>query len=181
MGTPEPIKRRPIRFFLFQLLLPQLSPFSTHNRLGPAAISLSTIIMRLALQVLSALLCAGQAALGESPPGSSNVTYFGAPRLSLDPILPILDIGEAYIRGQTQRGDGAFAADFNQCDENRECKDKSCCNSDGRCGYRPEHCKPKAPTKCISNCDAKAVCGEFAKKDGSEKCGLNLCCSFYGW
>ncbi len=31
---------------------------------------------------------------------------------------------------------------------------------------------------CLSNCEAKAMCG--ADSAGGSKCGLNLCCSFYG-
>ncbi|KAK1566167.1 glycoside hydrolase superfamily [Colletotrichum navitas] len=33
---------------------------------------------------------------------------------------------------------------------------------------------------CISDCDAKAMCG-IDSADGKTPCGLKLCCSFYGW
>ncbi|KAF1985932.1 glycoside hydrolase family 18 protein, partial [Aulographum hederae CBS 113979] len=77
------------------------------------------------------------------------------------------------IIGDDERGpDGPI-----QCTPTEACIDGSCCNKDGKCGYRSVHC---APDICISNCDAKAMCG-VDSKDGNKKCGLNLCCSYYGW
>jgi chitinase len=67
-----------------------------------------------------------------------------------------------------------------QCSESSPCADKSCCNSDGKCGYTDDHCRPAAPKVCHSHCDATAMCG-INSLGGSLKCGLNLCCSHYGW
>jgi hypothetical protein len=46
----------------------------------------------------------------------------------------------------------------------------------GKCGFKSYNCGEK----CISNCDAKAMCG-IDSADGQTSCGLKLCCSFYGW
>ena len=63
-----------------------------------------------------------------------------------------------------------------QCGAGTPCLDGSCCSRDGKCGFRDYHCG----AKCISNCNAKAMCGVNSPA-GSKKCGLNLCCSYYGW
>lgn len=63
-----------------------------------------------------------------------------------------------------------------QCGPGKPCLDGSCCNSDGKCGYKSHNCGEK----CISNCDAKAMCG-IDSADGQTECGLKLCCSYYGW
>lgn len=52
----------------------------------------------------------------------------------------------------------------------------SCCGPLGICGYGPSYCG----TGCTSNCDAKANCGKYSVT-GLRKCGMNLCCSMYGW
>ncbi|KAJ8108265.1 hypothetical protein ONZ43_g6481 [Nemania bipapillata] len=56
------------------------------------------------------------------------------------------------------------------------CVDGSCCGPAGICGYGPDFCG----TGCTSNCDAKAMCGQYSV-NGSQSCGLNLCCSWGGW
>ncbi|KAK6523255.1 hypothetical protein TWF694_006144 [Orbilia ellipsospora] len=50
----------------------------------------------------------------------------------------------------------------------------------GKCGYSPDHCNPKAPVTCYSNCKAVAMCGKYSL-GGTQKCGLNICCSYFGW
>ncbi|KAH7122649.1 glycoside hydrolase superfamily, partial [Dendryphion nanum] len=67
-----------------------------------------------------------------------------------------------------------------QCGPGSPCVDKSCCNSDGKCGFEKGHCHPDPPSTCISNCDAKAWCGKDSP-NGKITCGLNVCCSKYGW
>jgi chitinase len=64
-----------------------------------------------------------------------------------------------------------------QCGVGQPCLDGSCCNKLGKCGYKAAQC---APDNCLSNCDAKAMCG-IDSADGRTLCGLKLCCSFYGW
>lgn len=65
-----------------------------------------------------------------------------------------------------------------QCDGTRgiTCVDDSCCNTEGKCGFKDGHCG----ATCVSNCQAKAMCG-IDSADGQTPCGLKLCCSFYGW
>ena len=65
--------------------------------------------------------------------GATNLTLFGAPRASLDPVLPVLSIEESYIILQTDGiSDTAFgAADALQCSVVSPCADGSCCNSQG--------------------------------------------------
>ncbi|KAF3267125.1 hypothetical protein EYR41_010700 [Orbilia oligospora] len=67
-----------------------------------------------------------------------------------------------------------------QCTSSTPCADGSCCNSLGKCGYSPNHCKPTAPVTCYSNCNAVAMCGQYSL-GGSQKCGLDICCSYFGW
>jgi chitinase len=64
-----------------------------------------------------------------------------------------------------------------QCGAGQPCLDGSCCSKEGKCGYKAAQC---APENCLSNCDAKAMCG-IDSADGETSCGLKLCCSFYGW
>jgi chitinase len=64
-----------------------------------------------------------------------------------------------------------------QCGPNQPCLDGSCCSKLGKCGYKAGQCSTE---NCISNCDAKAMCG-IDSADGRTPCGLKLCCSFYGW
>ncbi|KAF1942406.1 glycoside hydrolase [Clathrospora elynae] len=46
-----------------------------------------------------------------------------------------------------------------------------------KCGYKAAQC---APENCLSNCNAKAMCG-IDSAGGKTTCGLKLCCSYYGW
>ena len=63
-----------------------------------------------------------------------------------------------------------------QCGPGSPCKDDSCCGPQGKCGYKEANCG----AGCTSNCHAKAMCG-IDSADGKTRCGLNLCCSYYGW
>ncbi|RYP14211.1 hypothetical protein DL765_006531 [Monosporascus sp. GIB2] len=63
-----------------------------------------------------------------------------------------------------------------QCGPGSPCKDESCCNTNGKCGFKEAQCG----ADCISDCDAKAMCG-IDSADGETPCALNLCCSYYGW
>lgn len=63
----------------------------------------------------------------------SNLTSFGAPRASLDPVLPVLSIEESYIRAQTDDTTNTVfgVADVLQCSASNPCADGSCCNLQG--------------------------------------------------
>ncbi|KAF2621430.1 glycoside hydrolase family 18 protein, partial [Macroventuria anomochaeta] len=127
------------------------------------------------LSLFSALLAL--TAVGPSN-GNSNLTFFGAPRASLDGVLSVLSIEEDYILRQTDSvSNTSFgAAGPLQCSASNPCADGSCCNSQGQCGFRDEHCK----SNCVANCDATAPCG-VNSKGGSRTCPLNVCCSYFGF
>ncbi|OBS20320.1 hypothetical protein FPOA_06693 [Fusarium poae] len=73
-------------------------------------------------------------------------------------------------RSLEKRGDGPLYC------KDRACPDDSCCGPKGICGYGPDYCGDG----CTSNCDAKAMCGEYSE-EGEMPCGMNLCCSATGW
>ena len=62
------------------------------------------------------------------------------------------------------------------CGPGKPCADRSCCNQSGDCGFGSAHCG----TTCVSNCQAKAMCGVDAPQD-RQHCAMNLCCSSSGW
>ncbi|KAF2258641.1 glycoside hydrolase [Lojkania enalia] len=97
----------------------------------------------------------------------------------------ILGVGEAYaFAGDNGTHSNTisrfFTKDGKGCGPNRPCIDKSCCNSNGYCGFKKEYCSPDAPVTCISGCGAKAQCGKDSKYS-KKKCPLSLCCSDYGY
>ncbi|CAG8962203.1 hypothetical protein HYFRA_00005255 [Hymenoscyphus fraxineus] len=120
------------------------------------------------------------------------------------PTLPILEIGLNHIISQigdnmTQAATEAFKNDHRHpsvgfsrflplhqrespaaCSPTTPCVDGSCCNSEGKCGFTPYHCTKTAATRCISNCDAHAMCG-VDSLNGSQKCPLQICCSYFGY
>ena len=57
------------------------------------------------------------------------------------------------------------------------CTNGACCSNTGVCSYAPTSCGVDV---CISNCDAKAPCGEYADPNNAT-CPLNVCCSQYGF
>ncbi|KAH6644816.1 glycoside hydrolase superfamily [Boeremia exigua] len=118
----------------------------------------------------------GLAACSSPSAGDSDLALFGAPRHNLDGVLPVLDIEEQYIRSQTDGSVKAFGGTNLQCSAANPCPDGSCCNSQGQCGYRDEHCKES----CVATCDAKAPCG-VNSKNGGQACPLNVCCSHFGF
>jgi hypothetical protein len=113
-------------------------------------------------------------------------------------LIPIIDIGADYILGQLETGhtlDFQDAEGMNhssesphsrtlakldgpvQCSKDQPCIDESCCNRSGKCGSTDAHC---APEVCEHHCNATAPCG-INSEDKKTKCGLGLCCSYYGW
>lgn len=57
------------------------------------------------------------------------------------------------------------------------CTNGACCSNTGVCSYAPSSCGSDV---CISNCDAKAPCGEYADPSNAT-CPLQVCCSQYGF
>ncbi|KAJ8132429.1 hypothetical protein O1611_g1195 [Lasiodiplodia mahajangana] len=82
-------------------------------------------------------------------------------------ILSVAIFGLSFIPAFVQ-GDGT-------CSPTSPCV-SGCCSSTGYCGFGPDYCG----SSCISNCDALAECGQYAKVPGT-KCPLNVCCSQYGF
>lgn len=56
-----------------------------------------------------------------------------------------------------------------QYSASQPCLDGSCCNSDGKCGFKEGNCD----ATCLSNHDGKAMCG-IDSIDGKTGCGLKL-------
>ncbi|RYP81113.1 hypothetical protein DL770_005976 [Monosporascus sp. CRB-9-2] len=69
-----------------------------------------------------------------------------------------------------------LADDPYTCGPGRPCSNGACCGPSGNCGYAPAYCG----TGCLSNCDAKAPCGQYAANPG-QTCQLNACCSEHGF
>ncbi|OHW99356.1 chitinase [Colletotrichum incanum] len=69
-----------------------------------------------------------------------------------------------------------LADDPYTCGPGRPCSNGACCGASGNCGYAPAYCG----AGCLSNCDAKAECGQYAAKPG-QTCKLNACCSEHGF
>ncbi|KAL4770196.1 hypothetical protein BDW60DRAFT_224434 [Aspergillus nidulans var. acristatus] len=63
------------------------------------------------------------------------------------------------------------------CAPGTPCVNGACCSNKGICGFSPDEC---GIDTCISNCDAKAECGQYAPSE-SATCPLNVCCSKYGF
>ncbi|KAH7189973.1 hypothetical protein BKA60DRAFT_602077 [Fusarium oxysporum] len=104
------------------------------------------------------------------------------------PPLPILEIAQDFVEEQKEDKlaeepyivRAIKASDGNEsstCDFVTPCRDGSCCNRKGQCGYGEEVCGSK---ECVSNCDATAPCGRDSL-GGKVKCPLNVCCSAYGY
>ncbi|KAK7962737.1 uncharacterized protein PG986_003562 [Apiospora aurea] len=63
------------------------------------------------------------------------------------------------------------------CAPGTSCTNGACCSKTGICGYAPEQC---GKDTCISNCDAKAECGQYGV-EGKKTCPINVCCSKHGF
>lgn len=62
------------------------------------------------------------------------------------------------------------------CGPNSPCIDGSCCGKNNICGFGDDYCG----SGCQNGCKAKALCGRDSE-GGHVSCGMNLCCSYYGW
>ncbi|KAI0123659.1 hypothetical protein BJ170DRAFT_659563 [Xylariales sp. AK1849] len=119
------------------------------------------------------------------PPGNSSdflslntsTSAVGEPSslgsVSIDQILS----RELFIRADTggQTSSSSSSGDFT-CGPDKECSNGACCGESGWCGYSPTYCGDG----CVSNCDAEAECGQYAKVPGTT-CPLNVCCSEFGF
>jgi chitinase len=62
------------------------------------------------------------------------------------------------------------------CSTGSPCIDGSCCGPQNICGFGSSYCGKG----CQSQCNATAPCGRDST-GGDVSCGMNLCCSHYGW
>ncbi|KAL3443269.1 killer toxin alpha/beta [Aspergillus insuetus] len=71
----------------------------------------------------------------------------------------------------------ASSKDAGACTPSIPCVNGACCSKEGICGFSPDEC---GKDTCISNCDAKAECGQYTSPE-SATCPLNVCCSKDGF
>ena len=155
--------------------------------------------MRSLLVVVSALAAACSAATNYSstaPFKLQNTSYTAVPQLPRNGSEPLKALYQPYsnktpvfkndslIQALSSPEDGALrkratSDDLPEgaCAPGIPCKNGACCSNTGVCSYAPSSC---APENCISNCDAKAPCGQYAKPENAV-CPLNVCCSQYGF
>ncbi|KAH8665151.1 hypothetical protein BGZ60DRAFT_470789 [Tricladium varicosporioides] len=76
-----------------------------------------------------------------------------------------------------RRGLTVTVLDDGVCAPGQPCVNGACCSKTGVCSYAPSSCSSE---NCISNCQAKAPCGQYAEP-AKAKCPLNVCCSQYGF
>lgn len=96
-------------------------------------------------------------------PSNSTPRFLNLTHQSANPLVKAAPLLET--RAAAADGDGT-------CAPGSPCTNGACCSSSGFCGYSPDFC---GADSCISNCDAKASCGQYAPA-GKEKCPLNVCC-----
>lgn len=90
--------------------------------------------MRLFAPALLGLVAAiGVHAFSSGHLEGDNITLASTPHYTREGVLPILEVTEDYILGQTVGGVGFAASDGGeiQCSALKPCIDGSCCNSDG--------------------------------------------------
>jgi chitinase len=80
-----------------------------------------------------------------------------------------------HVHHLEQRAGGALPE--GTCAPGTPCVNGACCSNKGLCGYTPNEC---GIGNCISNCNATAPCGQYAKPE-DRNCPLNVCCSFFGF
>lgn len=98
-----------------------------------------------------------------NPPSNSTPRFINVTQQNVNPLFQVASALEK--RAVAAEGDGT-------CAPGSPCSNGACCSSSGFCGYSPDFCGTE---NCISNCDAKAACGQYAE-EGKEKCPLNVCC-----
>lgn len=136
-----------------------------------ADISSAQVLLKSVDDIISAVLPKNGSARLEPlfhPPSNSTPKYNKINELNIESLLTPRAIS-IVERQSAPTGDGT-------CAPGRPCSNGACCSKSGYCGYSPDFC---SSSNCISNCDAKAQCGQYAPA-GKQKCPLNVCCSQYG-
>ncbi|KAF2155198.1 glycoside hydrolase family 18 protein [Myriangium duriaei CBS 260.36] len=139
------------------------------------------------LSLLSLLLCIISVAAAERERHKRDEATVPRPPTHQNPqVAPPVPIGQLslqYIEAASQDLSTHSNGTFEKrgallCGPGQECPDKSCCGTNGKCGFGPTYC---GKGNCTSNCDALAMCGQYSDLGGTIKCGMNTCCSLYGW
>ena len=79
-------------------------------------------------------------------------------------------------RSLSQSNATLLPRDTYQCSASKPCSNGACCGKSGYCGYGPTYCG----SGCVSDCNAVAECGQYAKTANTQ-CPLNTCCSQFGF
>ena len=79
-------------------------------------------------------------------------------------------------RSLSQSNATLLSRDTYQCSASKPCSNGACCGNSGYCGYGPTYCG----SGCVSDCNAVAECGQYAKIANTQ-CPLNTCCSQFGF
>jgi chitinase len=117
---------------------------------------------------------------GHLLPKNSSLSYkpLYQPYLNSTPVFQNHRILQALSSGSGSLSKRSTAAlPDGVCTPGQPCTNGACCSDTGVCSYAPSSCSQQY---CISNCDAKAPCGQYADP-GNAICPLNVCCSQYGF
>ncbi|KAE8326142.1 hypothetical protein BDV39DRAFT_193873 [Aspergillus sergii] len=104
----------------------------------------------------------------DSTPIFQNIT-----KKTANPLVRVLQ-GTEIERVLEKRDNGL---PIGTCAPGTPCSNGACCSKTGVCGFSPDQC---GQDNCISNCDAKAECGQYAAA-GHTTCPINVCCSKFGF
>ncbi|KUJ13269.1 glycoside hydrolase [Mollisia scopiformis] len=103
---------------------------------------------------------------------SSTPEFHNVSGVTVNPLIKAL-LGPSNSTGSLQRRDLPTGT----CAPGTPCVNGACCSNARICGYSPKECGKKT---CISNCDAKAECGQYGVP-GNNTCPINVCCSKFGF
>ncbi|KAL5340440.1 hypothetical protein BJX70DRAFT_396691 [Aspergillus crustosus] len=104
---------------------------------------------------------------------SSTPVFQNVSGQSANPLVRVLQNPTKDVRSIIKRDELPIGT----CAPGVPCVNGACCSKEGICGFSPDEC---GKDTCISNCDAKAECGQYALPE-SATCPLNVCCSKYGF
>ncbi|KAL4860567.1 hypothetical protein BDV12DRAFT_191629 [Aspergillus spectabilis] len=104
---------------------------------------------------------------------SSTPVFQNVSGQSVNPLVRVLYDSTKDVRSLVKKDELPVGT----CAPGIPCVNGACCSKEGICGFSPDEC---GKDTCISNCDAKAECGQYALPEAAT-CPLNVCCSKYGF